>query len=216
MAIQLPRYFTGRSMTRPRWALAVSLAFLAAAGAAFLSRGGSQAAQKESPAAAPDPHPVVVAAVEPAKPTEPVTPREAQKPIAAPPVKSTEDRTRLLEALGTLTSSHYFQTYLNIGFIADGKTRGTYTDRDARKVLDSVLSLVNSTERQLESLEKIDLSTGDRARLVELQAVSALLRQQGKELQTYWDSGKDENAARYESLRQTAWTSILKLMGSDK
>jgi hypothetical protein len=203
-------------MTRSRWALAVSLAFLAAAGAAFLSRGGSQAAQKESPAAvAPNPQPAVVAAVEPAEPAEPAAPREAPKPVAAP-AKSTEDRTRLLEALGTLTSAHYFQTYLNIGFIADGKSRGTYADRDARKVLDSVLSLVNSTERQLEALEKIDLSSGDRARLVELQAVSALLRQQGKELQAYWDAGKDENAARYESLRQTAWTSILKLMGSDK
>ena len=50
MAIQLPKYFTGRSMTRSRWALAVSLAFIAATGAAFLSRGGSHAAQKESPA----------------------------------------------------------------------------------------------------------------------------------------------------------------------
>jgi hypothetical protein len=215
MAIQLPQYFTGRSMTRSRWALAVSLGFLAAAVAAFLSRGGSQAAQKEPPAVTPESPPVVVPAVEPAKSTEPATPREALKPVAAT-AKSTEDRTRLLEALGTLTSAHYFQTYLNIGFIADGKSRGTYTDRDARKVLDSVLSLVNSTERQLEALEKIDLSSGDRARLVELQAVSALLRQQGKELQAYWDAGKDENAARYESLRQTAWTSILKLMGSDK
>jgi len=213
MANQLPRYFTGRSMTRPRWALAVSLAFLAAAGAAFLSRGGTHAAPKEAAPTGPEPQPVVVA--EPAKPAEAATPREAPKP-AASVAKSSEDRTRLLEALGTLTAAHYFQTYLNIGFIADGKTRGTYTDRDARKVLDSVLSLVNSAEKQLEAIEKIDLSNGDRARLVELQAVSALLRQQGKELQGYWDTGKDENAVRYESLRQTAWTSILKLMGSDK
>jgi hypothetical protein len=215
MAPQLPRHFAGQSMRRSRWVLAVSLAFLAAAGAAFLSRGGSQAAQKESPAAAPEPAPAVVAAAESARPTEAATPREAPKPVAAP-AKSNEDRTRLLEALGTLTAAHYFQTYLNIGFIADGKTRGTYTDRDARKVLDSVLSLVNSTERQLEALEKIELSSGDRARLVELQAVSALLRQQGRELQSWWETGKDENAARYESLRQNAWASILKLMGSDK
>jgi len=210
--MQLPKHFTGRSMTRSRWALAVSLAFVAAAGAAFLSRGGSHAAQKDAPA---EPQPVVVAAADPAKPAEPAAPREAPKPAVAPG-KSAEERDRLLEALGTLTAAHYFQTYLNIGFIADGKTRGTYTDRDARKVLDSVLSLVNSAERQLDALEKIDLSGGDRARLVELQAVSALLRQQGKELLAYWDTGKDENAARYENLRQTAWASILKLMGSDK
>jgi hypothetical protein len=211
MAIQLPTYFKGRSMTRSRWALAISLAFLAAAGAAFLTRGGSHAAQKEPSPAAAESQPVAVA-VEPVKPAEPAAPREVPKPVVAP-AKASEERARLLEALGTLTSAHYFQTYLNIGFIADGKTRGTYTDRDARKVLDSVLSLVNSTERKLEALEKIDLSVGDRARLVELQAVSALLRQQGKELQAWWDTGKDENAARYESLRQSAWASILKLMG---
>ena len=209
MAIQFPTLPKGRQMTRSRWALAVSLAFFAAAGAAILSRSGSHAAQKEPPPAAAEPRPVVVAAAEPA------APREAPKP-AVVPAKASEDRARLLEALGTLTAAHYFQTYLNIGFIADGKTRGTYTDRDARKVLDSVLSLVNSTERKLEALEKIDLSSGDRARLVELQAVSALLRQQGKELQAWWDAGKDENAARYEALRQSAWAAILKLMGPEQ
>ena len=91
-----------------------------------------------------------------------------------------------------------------------------YADRDARKVLDSVLSLLNSTERKLEALGQIELSRGDRARLEELQAVSALLRQQGKELQAYWDAGKEENANRYESLRQNAWATILKLIGSEK
>jgi hypothetical protein len=203
-------------MTRSRWALAVSLAFVAAGGAAFFSRGGSHAAQKESaPSAAEPPKPVVLATAEPVKPAEATTPRESQKP-AAGPANASDERARLLEALGTLTSAHYFQTYLNIGFIADGKTRGTYTDRDARKVLDSVLSLVNSTERKLEALEKIDLTAGDRARLVELQAVSALLRQQGKELQAWWGTGKDDNASRYEALRQNAWASILKLMGSEK
>ncbi len=196
-------------MTRAHWTLGLAAAFVAAVGGAFLARGGNAARgssyteKNETPTAAANPTPVAAAPAT-AKPVEPV----------AAAAKSSEERARLLEALGTLTAAHYFQTYLNIGFIADGKTRGTYTDRDARKVLDSVLSLLNSTERKLEALGQIELSRGDRARLEELQAVSALLRQQGKELQAYWDAGKDENATRYESLRQNAWASILKLMGT--
>jgi hypothetical protein len=102
---------------------------------------------------------------------------------------------------------------LNIGFIADGKAKGTYTDRDARKVLDSVLSLLRSADQKVEALEKIELDKNDRERLEQLRAVSALLRQQGKELQAYWDGGKEENATKYESLRQSAWATMSKLMG---
>ena len=127
--------------------------------------------------------------------------------------KASEERGRLLETIGCLTSAHYFQTYLNIGFIADGKTRGTYSDKDARTVLDSVLSLLHSTDKKLESLGKVELDKEDRERLRELQTVSDLLRQQGKELQTYWDTGKDENAAKYENLRKNAWTTMTRLMG---
>jgi hypothetical protein len=32
-------------------------------------------------------------------------------------------------------------------------------------------------------------------------------------LQTYWETGKDENATKYESLRKNAWATIGKLMG---
>src|SRR5438876_208245 len=160
---------TGRPMTRAHWTLGLAAALVAAAGGAFLARGSSNADKKDPSPAAADPAPVAVAAEAP-KPVAPAAPREVPKPAAAP-AKAAEERGRLLEALGTLTAAHYFQTYLNIGFIADGKTRGTYTDRDARKVLDSVLSLVNSTERKLEALTQIDLSRDDRARLEELQAV---------------------------------------------
>src|SRR5205823_3882058 len=73
-------------------------------------------------------------AAEPAKPADP--PATGAKPAEADQ-KAGAERGRLLEAVGCLTSAHCFQTYLNIGFIADGKAKGTYTDADARKVLDS-------------------------------------------------------------------------------
>src|SRR5207248_3878369 len=139
-----------------------------------------------------------------AEPADPPRPGDAAKPGVAPK-KAEAERAQLLETVGCLTAAHYFQTYLNIGFVAEGKARGTYTDKDARKVLDSVLSLLNSTDAKLEALGKIDLDKDDRERLEQMRAASALLRQQGKELQVYWETGKDENAAKYESLRKNAW-----------
>src|SRR5207237_6677436 len=146
-----------------------------------------------------------------AKPADSPNTHDVAKRGEARP-KTNEERRQLLETHGCLTATHYFQTYLNISFLADGKAKGTYTDKDARKVLDSVLALVQAIDKKLEGFGQIELDPDDRALVEQLRAVSALLRQQGKELQAYWDTGKEENAAHYESLRQNAWATISKLM----
>ena len=127
--------------------------------------------------------------------------------------KSAQERRQLLETVGALTAANCYQTYLNIGFIADGKAKGAYIDRDANKVLDSVLSLLNSVERNLAALGKMDLDKQDRESLEQMRDLSALLREQGKELQAYWDSGKEEDAAKYDNTRKDSWAAIAKLTG---
>jgi hypothetical protein len=117
-----------------------------------------------------------------------------------------------LQAVGTLAGAHYYQTYLNIGFIADGKDKGTYTHEDASKVLHSVLSLVDSVDRQLAALSSHNLGKEDRDSLEQMQAISAMLRQQGADLQTYWASNQEHDAARYESMRRTSYAAISKLL----
>jgi len=197
-------------MKRALWASGLSAVLVAAAGGALLVRGDSPSKTDPPAAEAANPNPAA-AAPPAAKPADP-PPADAPKPDGLRK-KAEAERAQLLETVGCLTAAHYFQTYLNIGFIAEGKAQGTYTDKDARKVLDSVLSLLNSTDGKLEALSKIELDKDDRERLEQLRAASGLLRQQGKELQTYWETGKDENAAKYESLRKNAWATISKLMG---
>ncbi|HEY1859031.1 MAG TPA: hypothetical protein VGG61_01680, partial [Gemmataceae bacterium] len=142
---------------------------------------------------------------------------EEHKPAVAPAkgeaAKDAPERRQLLESLGALTAAHGYQTYLNIGFIADGKAKGTYTEKDAYKLLDSVLALVSSVDRKLAALDKIDLDREDRASLEQMRQLSSLLRKQAKDLQTFWDTGKDEDAAQYESVRKDSWTALSKLMG---
>ena len=146
------------------------------------------------------------------KPNDPAAQVTEQK--AGDPAKNNpQERRQLLEAVGALTTAHCYQTYLNIGLLADGKTKGTYTEKDASKVLDSVLSLLNSVDRNLATVGKIDLDKQDRESLEQMRDLSALLRLQGKELQTYWDSGKDEDAAKYDNTRKDSWAAISKLTG---
>jgi hypothetical protein len=139
-------------------------------------------------------------------------PADAAKTAAAP-TKGVEDRRQLLETLGALASAHCYQTYLNIGFIADAKAKGTYSERDAYKVLDSVLAVLNSVDRKLARLDKVELDREDRASLDQMLQLSALLRRQAKELQTFWDTGRDEDAAQYEKVRKDSWAALSSLMG---
>ena len=185
-------------MNRVRRTWAVVGAWLAVAVIPLLACGGKASTQE------PAPRPSAPA---PAK--EDVKASDAGKAPAATPDAGS------LQTIGTLTAAHYFQTYLNIGFIADGKGRGNYSQEDARKVLQSVLSVVDSVDRQLDVLGKRNLEKGDRESLDQMRAISAQLRQQGHELQAYWASGKDEDAARYEALRQKTYAAISKLMGID-
>src|SRR5438552_14730240 len=55
--------------------------------------------------------------------------------------RTASERRQLLETVGTLTAAHCYQTYVNIGLLADARAKGTYADKDASKVLDSVLTL---------------------------------------------------------------------------
>ncbi|TMQ30046.1 MAG: hypothetical protein E6K70_24810 [Planctomycetota bacterium] len=84
-------------------------------------------------------------------PVGPESPEPARsEPVSTAAEPPASEHSQLLETIGTLTSAHYYQTYLNIGLIADGKARGTYTEADAVKVLESVLSLLKSVDRKLD------------------------------------------------------------------
>jgi hypothetical protein len=127
--------------------------------------------------------------------------------------RSALDRRQLLETVGTLTSANCYQTYLNIGLIADGKAKGTYSEKDAAKVLDSVLSLLNSVDRNLGAISKLDLDKQDRESLEQMRDLSDLLRLQGKELKAFWEGGKEEDAARYDNARKDSWAAIGRVTG---
>jgi hypothetical protein len=132
------------------------------------------------------------------------------------PLPRERDRQQLLEAVGSLAASHYYQTYLNIGFLADGKAQGLYGDKEAKKVLDSLLSLLATADKQLETVSKLDLEKEDQNSVNQMRKLSSLLRDQGKELQAFWESGNQDRSANYEDLHQKSWTGLSQLLGLDR
>jgi hypothetical protein len=189
-------------MNRVRWTLSIAVVLLVVTVIALLSRRSQvstagEEASKTSP----------VALIQPDA-------RPLTKTVAAevPNTSTALLDAGSLQAVGTLAGTHYFQTYLNIGFIAEGKQKGTYSDADARKVLRYVLLMVDSVDRQLTALGSRNLGKEDRDSLEQMQAISAMLRQQGADLQTYWDTRQEQDAARYESMRRTSFATISKLL----
>ncbi|HEV2947962.1 MAG TPA: hypothetical protein VGX70_11325 [Gemmataceae bacterium] len=192
------------SMLRKPALAALAIAVLVATAGSLLLRGSDKTSkqtqeEKQTPISKTDPVP------------------DEQPPQAGPTAIPAEDlkadRRRLLETVGALTAAHCYQTYINIGLIADGKTKGTYSNQDAHQVLDSILSLQSSIDRNLASLTKLDLDKRDLESLEQMRDLSALLRQQGKDLKAFWDSGKEEDAARYDDTRKDSWAAIGRLTG---
>jgi hypothetical protein len=200
-------------MQRARWTTSILVILLASVVALLVARRDTASAAKQDP---PRVESANAANTAPADVIPPVSAKPGVETAGAAERDTTPAATpdpSSLETIGALAAAHYFQTYLNIGLIADGKGSGLYSDENARKDLGSVLSVVDSVDRQLDSFGKHPMAKEDRQSLEQMRAISTLLRQQGKALQTYWDRGQEQDAAHYEGLRKDLYAAINKLMG---
>jgi len=120
----------------------------------------------------------------------------------------------LLRAVGTSAGGQLYQSYLNIGFIADGKAEEVYEGDDVEALLLSVAKLVEVLDQDLKSLQdfqaakKLDLDEDDRQAIAECRRIADLLQQQASELQTFWKSGDELHGAKYEATRKEAWQAL--------
>ena len=215
-----------RRLWKPALTLVVLLVLTTAIG--LLTRGNSSSAQspvdelaKPMPVGPKEyipPKTVGPAKAAPASPPAAASQAEESSKAATTPKVSAEggtatERRQLLETIGALIAAHCYQTYFNIGLLADGRAKGIYNDRDANKVLDSVLSILATVDQKLTALDKLALEKEDRASLAQMRELSVLLRRQANDLQAVWDNGREDDAARYESSRKDAWAAISKLLG---
>ncbi len=135
------------------------------------------------------------------------------KPAALPTTTLAAVKDRYLEALGGLSASHLYQSYLNIGLLADGVEKEVYALDEAEKMLGSVTDLMNLVEGQLAKVRQTGLEPDDHASLERIKAVTALLRLQTETLQAYWVSGDMEEARQYHQAREATWKGLSKVLG---
>jgi hypothetical protein len=210
---------------KPALSLVILLSLTAAVG--LFSLGSAGSAQSPARPAGQPPSRLPIGPKEPAKPGEPA--KDASEPLppaataenskaAAAPSVSAEagnaaERRQLLETIGALIAAHCYQTYFNIGLLADGRAKGVYNDKDATRVLDSIHSILGTVDQRLAALDKLALEKDDRAGLGQMRELSRLLRRQAEDLQAFWDNGREDDAVLYESSRKDSWAAISRLLG---
>src|SRR5262249_5340494 len=132
------------------------------------------------------------------------------------------DRDALLEPLGGLAGTHLYQSYLNIGFLADATEGDVYTTAEAKKLLATVMGMMDKVDEQLGKLAGAGLAEEDQKRLARTRELSTLLRTQAKELRAYWDTPdkdkiiKADHEKKYHKAREDAWSGIRDLLGIEE
>ena len=149
-----------------------------------------------------------------ARQVEVVNEETTEVPSASSDDSKATKKERYLEALGSVSAAHLFQSYLNIGLVADGVESQAYTMADADETLVSIMDSITQVDAQLTKLAKAGIAAEDRAAIEQLQAAGVLLRIQAKLLQAYWLSGEEEDAQRYHEAREAAWKGIAKMLQS--
>jgi hypothetical protein len=139
----------------------------------------------------------------------------AQSPAPPAPAAGVGKTTneRLLETLGCQSAIHLYQTYLNVGLVAEAVEHETCTPAEGVKMLSTVAGLMDVVDRQLERLGTSGLSPQDKQDIEAVRAIAALLRVQLASLQAYWLSGDRRHADRYHEARKRAWEELGVVLG---
>jgi hypothetical protein len=148
----------------------------------------------------------------------PTAPKEAivDKKEPAKPSMEAKDRDKFLEAIGSLSAVHLYQTYLNIGLVADAVEKETYSKTEAAKILQTVGELITMVEKQLGQLPQSNLDKDDQESLDRIRSVTSQLRSQASALLSFWAANDMENVARYHQARERSWEDLRELLGIDE
>jgi hypothetical protein len=123
-----------------------------------------------------------------------------------------EEKAVLSETIGLLATMQLYQTYLNIGLLADGKAEGVYSAETVSELLGSIIHPLDQVEQQLTKVSQLRLTKEDQETVKVFIKIVQLLRQQGKALVNFWNTGKEEDAKLYETSRTAAWRELSGLL----
>ncbi|MBA4192109.1 MAG: hypothetical protein C0467_29375 [Planctomycetaceae bacterium] len=148
-----------------------------------------------------------------AQPTLQTPLAENKQPAPGQSALTIEALPTLSETVGLLSGLQLYQTYLNIGMLADARAEGLYEASELAQLLGSVVVPLDTVDKQLAKVAALKgLSKEDATAITRMRKIAGRLKQQGKSLQAFWDTGVEDHGKKYEESRQAAWKELDELL----
>ena len=142
-----------------------------------------------------------------------VAPSLPAKSPALPPPTAPPATMRLLESIGSLCAVQLYQSYLNVGLLADAVEHETYPKEEAIQILGTIVTLSQTVDGQLRKLGGAGLEKDDVDSLERVRKASELVRNQATHLQAFWDTGEKQHIESYRASRAKCWQELQAILG---
>jgi hypothetical protein len=119
---------------------------------------------------------------------------------------------KLFYGMGHFGAAFLYQTYLNIGMISDIWTHNIYSPEDAKSLLGTNLSFLQTSKKNLQELAEFSITVEDRGTFMEMIAIVDDLTGEADNMLAYIASRAQPDLDKYELHRKQAWAKITKLM----
>lgn len=118
-----------------------------------------------------------------------------------------------LQLIGSLASSHVYTTFGYIGIVADNTQKELYPPERVDDLMQEVVVISDSLVKQLEELQKSNLTASDAEAVQEIIEIYKLLNQESESLRAYAKDKSEANGNAFNKLRGTTWPRVAKLVG---
>jgi hypothetical protein len=119
---------------------------------------------------------------------------------------------KLFYDMGHFGAAFLYQTYLNIGMVSDIWTHNIYSPEDAKTLLNTNLSLLKTSKKNLQELTEFAITNEDRRTFMEMTSIIDDLSGEGDNMLKYMSGRVQSDLDQYEMHRKQAWAKITKLM----
>jgi hypothetical protein len=145
----------------------------------------------------------------------PKSPLAPNKPTANDDNKTRAElqRERLLENVGSVSAIQLYQSYLNVGLLADAVKNQSYTREEATEILHTILPLMQTVDAQTKGLEDIGLDEEEVAAVKQLRKISRLIKSQADHLQNHWRTGDKSSLDEFQRVRGQSWLELRLILG---
>jgi hypothetical protein len=135
-----------------------------------------------------------------------------QEPSAKPPEVRPAHNALLLETLGASSASQVYQSYLNLGMLADAVAHRAYAEEEAYAILNTLTGFLQMMDRHMDNLAKV-IEAEDRNTLDKIRRVNRLLQVQTDALVIAWETGDQKKEDEYLETRAQCWDGIQEILG---